>query len=332
MYRSILRSLLAAATLFVAPLHAAELELLNVSYDPTRELYRAVNEAFAPKYKAQTGTDLTIRQSHGGSGTQARAVVDGLEADVVTLALWPDTNAVAKAGLMSLDWQKSLPNGSLPYTSTIVFVVRKGNPKGIKDWPDIVKPGVDVITPNPKTSGNGKLAFLAAWGSVVTRSGSDADALAFVKKLYEQVPVLDLGARASTTTFVQKKIGDVHLAWENEALLEVKEANGEVEVVYPPTSFFAEPHVAVVTKNAEHKGTLDAAKAYLEFLYTPEGQEIIAKNGYRPTNPEVLAKYRSQFPDIKLFKVDAVATSWDDATAKYFGDGALFDSFYKPKK
>ena len=332
MSRSILVSLLAAATLLVAPVHAAELELLNVSYDPTRELYRAVNEAFAPKYKAKTGTDVTIRQSHGGSGTQARAVVDGLEADVVTLALWSDTNAVAKAGLMPLDWQKQLPNESLPYTSTIVFVVRKGNPKGIKDWADVVKPGVEIVTPNPKTSGNGKLSFLAAWGSVVTRGGSEADALAFVKKLYEQVPVLDLGARASTTTFVQKKIGDVHLSWENEAQLEVKEAGGAVEIVYPPVSFLAEPHVAVVTKNAEHKGTLDAAKAYLEFLYTPEGQEIIAKNFYRPTNPEVLAKYRAQFPELTLFKIDAVAKSWDDATAKYFGDGALFDSFYKPKK
>ncbi len=332
MSRSILVSLLAAATLFVAPLHAAELELLNVSYDPTRELYRAVNDAFVPQYKAKTGTDLTIRQSHGGSGTQARAVVDGLEADVVTLALWSDTNAVAKAGLLPLDWQKQLPNQSLPYTSTIVFVVRKGNPKGIKDWPDLVKPGVEIVTPNPKTSGNGKLSFLAAWGSVVTRGGSEADALAFVKKLYEQVPVLDLGARASTTTFVQKKIGDVHLSWENEAQLELKEAGGAVEIVYPPTSFLAEPHVAVVTKNAEHKGTLDAAKAYLEFLYTPEGQEIIAKNFYRPTNPEVLAKYRAQFPELTLFKIDAVAKSWDDATAKYFGDGALFDSFYKPKK
>jgi len=195
-----------------------------------------------------------------------------------------------------------------------------------------VQPGVEIVTPNPKTSGNGKLSFLAAWGSVVTRGGSEADALAFVKKVYEQTPVLDLGARASTTTFVQKKIGDVHLAWENEARLEVKEAGGEVEIVYPPTSFLAEPHVAVVTKNADKKGTTDAAKAYLEFLYTPEGQEIIAKNFYRPTNPDVLAKYRAQFPELTLFKVDAVAKSWDDASAKYFSDGALFDSFYKPKK
>ena len=332
MIKRLTLALLVSLTIGAGSVRAESLELLNVSYDPTRELYRAVNAAFAPAYKASTGTDLTIRQSHGGSGTQARAVIDGLEADVVTLAMWPDTNAIAKAGLLPLDWTTKLPNDSLPYTSTIVFVVRKGNPKGIKDWPDIVKPGVEIVTPNPKTSGNGKLSFLAAWGSVTQRGGSDADALAFVKKLYDQTPVLDLGARAATTTFVQKKIGDVHLAWENEAQLEVKEANGAVEIVYPPISFFAEPHVAVVTKNAERKGTAAAAKAYLEFLYTPEGQEIIAKNFYRPTNPQVLAKYRSTFPEIQFFKVDAVAKSWDDATAKYFGDGGIFDGFYKPKK
>jgi sulfate/thiosulfate transport system substrate-binding protein len=313
------------------PARAAAVELLNVSYDPTRELYRSVNDAFIQKYKQETGVGLTVRQSHGGSGSQARSVIDGLEADVVTLALWPDTNAIAKAGLMPLGWESKLPNNSLPYTSTIVFVVRKGNPKGIKDWPDIVKPGVEIVTPNPKTSGNGKLAFLAAWGSVVTRGGSDADALAFVKRLYEQTPVLDTGARAATTTFVQKKIGDVHLSWENEALLEVKEAGDEVEIVYPPTSFLAEPHVAVVTKNAERHGTLDVSKAYLEFLYTPAGQDIIARNFYRPTNPDAFAKYRSQFPAMTLFKVDAVAKNWDDATAKFFADGAIFDRLYKPK-
>ena len=327
-------ALFAATVTLIAPAlaSAAQLELLNVSYDPTRELYRAINDAFIPKYKAQTGTELTIKQSHGGSGTQARAIVDGLEADVATLALYSDTNQVAKAGLLPADWVTKLPNNSLPYTSTIVFVVRKGNPKGIKDWPDIVKPGVEIITPNPKTSGNGKLSFLAAWGSVTQRGGSDADALAFVKKLYEQVPVLDLGARAATTTFVQKRIGDVHLSWENEANLEVKEAGGSVEIVYPPISFFAEPHVAVVTKNTDRKGTTAAANAYLQFLYTPEGQEIIAKNFYRPTNPAVLAKYRSTFPDLKLFKIDALAKSWDDASAKFFGDGGVFDGFYKPKK
>ena len=325
-------ALLVSLALGASQAHAASLELLNVSYDPTRELYRAINAAFIPKYKAETGTELVIRQSHGGSGTQARAVIDGLEADVVTLAMWPDTNAIAKTGLLPLDWTSKLPNNSLPYTSTIVFVVRKGNPKNIKDWPDIIQPGVEIVTPNPKTSGNGKLSFLAAWGAVTQRGGSNAEALAFVKKLYEQTPVLDLGARAATTTFVQKKIGDVHLAWENEAHLEVQEAGGAVEIVYPPISFFAEPHVAVVTKNAERKGTTAAAQAYLEFLYTPEGQEIIAKNFYRPTDPGVLAKHRATFPEIQLFKIDAVASNWDDATAKYFGDGGIFDSFYKPKK
>jgi sulfate transport system substrate-binding protein len=311
--------------------HAGSLELLNVSYDPTRELYRAINLAFTKKYKAETGTDVIVRQSHGGSGTQARAVIDGLEADVITLAMRPDTNAVARAGLLPLDWTKSLPNDSLPYTSTIVFVVRKGNPKNIHDWPDIIKPGVQIVTPNPKTSGNGKLSFLAAWGAVTQRGGSDEDALDFVRKLYEQVPVLDLAARAATTTFVQKRIGDVHLAWENEAHLEVEEAKGAVELVHPPISFLAEPHVAEVTENAERKGTLSAARAYLEFLYTPEAQEIIARNFYRPSNPEVLARHRSTFPDMQLFRIDRVASSWDDASAKYFGDGGLFDSFYKPK-
>jgi sulfate transport system substrate-binding protein len=324
-------ALVVASLLALAGGARAEQELLNVSYDPTRELYRAINDAFTKKHKAGGGADLTIRQSHGGSGTQARAVIDGLDADVVTLAMWPDTNAVAKAGLMPLTWEQSLPNDSLPYTSTIVFVVRKGNPKNIKDWPDIIKPGVQIVTPNPKTSGNGKLSFLAAWGAVTQRGGSEKEALEFVKKLYEQTPVLDLGARAATTTFVQKKIGDVHLAWENEAHLEVEEAKGAVELVYPPISFLAEPHVAVVTKNAEKKGNLDVAKAYLEFLYTPEAQEIIAANFYRPTNAEVLAKHRASFPELQLFKIDAVAKSWDDASAKYFGDGGLFDTFYKGK-
>jgi sulfate transport system substrate-binding protein len=326
-----LLAFLGAVLLAAAPTRAASLELLNVSYDPTRELYRAINEAFAPQYKAKTGTDVTIKQSHGGSGTQARAVVDGLEADVVTLAMWPDIDAIRKSGQIDAGWEKNLPSDSLPYTSTIVFVVRKGNPKNIKDWPDIVKPGVDIVTPNPKTSGNGKLSFLAAWGSVTQRGGSEDDALAFVTKIYKQTPVLDLGARASTVTFVQKKIGDVHLSWENEAQLEVKEANGEVEIVYPPISFLAEPPVAVVTANAKRKGTADAAKAYLEFLYTDEGQEIIAKNFYRPTNPAILAKYKSSFPDLKLFRITAVAKSWDDATDRFFAEGKLFDSFYHSK-
>ena len=322
---------LATAALAASTAAAASYELLNVSYDPTRELYRAINTAFSQQYKARTGSDVTIRQSHGGSGTQARAVVDGLEADVVTLALWGDTNQIAKAGLMAPDWAKRLPNESLPYTSTVIFVVRKGNPKGIHDWPDIVKPGVEIVTANPKTSGNGKLSFLSAWGSVKDKGGSDAEALEFVKKLYAQTPVLDLGARGSTVTFVEKKIGVVHLAWENEAKLEVKESGDEVEIVYPSSSILAQPYVAWVDKNVEHKGTTDVAKAYLEFLYTPEGQEIIAKNFYRPTDPAVLSKHASDFPDIKRFDVTTVAKSWDDAQAKYFADGGVFDSFYKPK-
>jgi sulfate/thiosulfate-binding protein len=331
MLKTITALLIAAAVLAAAPLRAAELELLNVSYDPTRELWRDVNASFVPSYEKATGTKLTIRQSHGGSGSQARAVVDGLEADVVTLALWPDTDAVAKSGQIDAGWEKRLPNDSVPYRSTVVFVVRKGNPKNIHDWPDIVKPGVQIVTPNPKTSGNGKLSFLAAWGSVTERGGSQADALAFVTKIYQQTPVLDLGARGATVTFVQKKIGDVHLTWENEAHLEVKEASGAAEIVYPPISFLAEPPVAVVDANAKRKGTAAAAKAYLEFLYTDEGQEIIARNFYRPTKAEVFQKYASSFPSIKLFPITAVAKSWDDATDKYFGDGKIFDTIYKPK-
>jgi sulfate/thiosulfate transport system substrate-binding protein len=330
--RPFLAPLVTAALLATTPAGATSIELLNVSYDPTRELWRAINEAFSAKYQKDSGDTVAIKQSHGGSTTQARAVIDGLEADVVTLALWPDTEAISKAGQIAPGWQKRLPHDSVPYTSTIVFVVRKGNPKGIHDWPDIVKPGVEIVTPNPKTSGNGKLAFLAAWGSVTQRGGSDADALEFVKKLYAQVPVLDLGARGSTTTFVQKKIGDVHLSWENEAQLEVQEAGGDVEIVYPPISFLAEPPVTWVDANVKRKGTEKVAKAYLEFAYTPEGQEIVAKNFYRPTDPAVLAKYKSQFPELKLFPVTAVAKSWDDAYAKFFNDGGVFDSFYKPKQ
>jgi len=323
---------LLAAALAAGPARAATLELLNVSYDPTRELWRDINAAFTPKYQAQSGNTLEIKQSHGGSTTQARAVIDGLEADVVSLALWSDTDAIRKAGQIAQGWESRLPNNSLPYTSTIVFVVRKGNPKGIKDWPDLVKSGIEIVTPNPKTSGNGKLSFLAAWGSVTQRGGSEADALAFVKQLYEHVPVLDLGARASTTTFVQKRIGDVHLTWENEARLEVQEASGDVEIVYPPISVLAEPHVAWVDANVKRKGTEAAAKAYLEFLYTDEGQLIIAKNFYRPINPAVRQRYAAEFPDIKLFPVTAVAKSWDDAYDKFFNEGKLFDSLYKPKR
>ena len=309
---------------------AHAVELLNVSYDPTRELWRQLNERFIAAYAKSAGVQLTIKQSHGGSSAQARAVIDGLEADVVTLALEPDTDAIRKAGLIADGWQKQLPNGSVPYTSTIVFVVRKGNPKGIKDWPDLVKPGTQVITPSPKTSGNGKLSFLAAWGSVVSRGGSEADALGYVTKLYKQVPVLDSGARGSTTTFAQRKLGDVHLTWENEARLEVQEAGGELEIVNPPTSILATPPVAVVDANAKRHGTEAAAKAYLEYLYTDDGQEIIAKNFYRPVKPEVLARHKADFPDVKLFPVTTVAKDWNDAFAKFFGEGKVFDSIYKP--
>jgi sulfate/thiosulfate-binding protein len=329
------RRLLAAAaalTLLGPGLAHADVTLLNVSYDPTRELYKEVNAAFAKDWKAKTGETVTIQTSHGGSGRQARSVIDGLDADVVTLALAADIDAIVdRAKSIAPDWQSRLPHNSSPYTSTIVLVVRKGNPKGIRDWPDLVRPGVEIVTPNPKTSGNGKLSLLAAWGSVTQRGGSEADALAFVKQLYAQTPVLDLGARAATTTFVQKKIGDVHIAWENEAHLEVREAKGAVEIVYPPISFRAEPHVAVVTKNVERKGTAAAAKAYLDFLYTPAGQEIVAAHFYRPSDPAILAKHRATFPAMTLFEVDAVAKDWDDATAKYFADGGIFDGFYKPK-
>jgi len=309
----------------------AAVELLNVSYDPTRELWRAINEKFIAQYAKQTGTTLSIKQSHGGSSTQARAVIDGLDADVVTLALWTDTEAIHRAGLIADGWERRLPNDSLPYVSTIVFVVRKGNPKGIKDWPDIVKPGIEIITPNPKTSGNGHLSFLAAWGSVVVRGGSEQDAKDFVTRLYKQVPVLDSGARGSTTTFVQKQIGDVHLSWENEAHLEVQEAGGDLEIVYPPVSIRAEPRPAVVDANVKRKGTAEMAQAYLKFLYSDDGQEIIAKNFYRPTNPAIFKQHAAAFPDIQLFPITAIATDWAEAQKKFIADGGVFDGIYKAK-
>jgi len=321
----------AAPALLANGAHAADtsVELLNVSYDPTRELWRDLNEQFIAKYGKETGTKLTIKQSHGGSSSQARAVIDGLDADVVTLAMWPDTDAIRKAGLIANGWEKRLPNNSLPYVSTIVFVVRKGNLKGIKDWPDIIKPGIEIVTPNPKTSGNGKLSFLAAWGAVTQRGGSEQDALDFVTTLYKQTPVLDSGARGSTTTFVQKKIGDVHLAWENEARLEIAEAGGELELIYPPISILAEPQVAVVDANVKRKGTRAVAEAYLNFLYTNEGQEIIAKHFYRPFNTEILKRHADTVPDVKLFPITAVAKSWDDAQQRFFADGKVFDSLFK---
>jgi len=308
------------------------LELLNVSYDPTRELWRHLNAMFISKYGKEANTKLEIKQSHGGSSTQARAVIDGLEADVVTLALWSDTDAIRKKGLIAEHWEQRLPQCSLPYISTIVFVVRKGNPKGIKDWPDLVQPGIAVVTPNPKTSGNGQLSFYSAWGSVVLRGGSREDAIAYVTRLYQQVPVLDSGARGATTTFVQKGIGDVHLAWENEAHLAVQEANGTLELVYPPLSICAEPHVAVVDANVDYKGTRAAAEAYLQFLYTDEAQEVIAKHYYRPTHEEILKKHRDTFPEMRLFAVTDIGASWEDVHQKLIGDGSVFDTIYKPKR
>ncbi|MGC4087859.1 MAG: sulfate ABC transporter substrate-binding protein [Polyangiaceae bacterium] len=308
-------------------------ELLNVSYDPTRELWREVNERFVASYEKETGTKVSIKQSHGGSSTQARAVIDGLDADVVTLASFLDTDAIAKKELIAPGWIDKLPNRSLPYTSTIVFVVRKGNPKGIKDWGDLVKSGVEVITPNPKTSGNGYLSFFSAWGSVVLRDGGSKEkAQAYVTQLYKQVPVLDSGARGSTTTFVQKKIGDVHLAWENEAQLEVKEGKGELELVYPPISIRAEPHVAVVDANVDRKQTRAVAEAYLKFLYTDEGQELAAKHFYRPSNEVVLKKHAGTFPEIRLFSITEIAKDFPDAHKQFIAEGGVFDLIYMPKK
>ncbi len=306
---------------------ARAVELLNVSYDPTRELWRAINAAFTAAYARQTGEQVTINMSHGGSSSQARAVIDGLAADVVTLALWPDVDAIRRAGLIEPGWEQRFPNHAVPYTSTAVFVVRKGNPKGIHDWPDLVRPGVEVVTPNPKTSGNGKVTFLAAWGSVVTRGGSPEAAAAYVKQLYAHVPVLDLGARAATVTFVQKQIGDVHVTWENEAYLELDEAHGAVEIVYPPTSFLAEPPVAVVDTNVKRRGTGAVAKAYLDFVFSDAGQRIIAEHRYRPIKP---VPDGPTFPALERFPITAIAKDWDDAAARFFADGALFDRIYGP--
>jgi sulfate/thiosulfate-binding protein len=307
----------------------SQAELLNVSYDPTRELWKDVNARFVADYEGTSGTKLTIKQSHGGSSTQARSVIDGLEADVVTLALWSDTDAIRKKGLIAEGWDQRLPNRSLPYYSTIVFVVRKGNPKNIHDWADLTNPGISIITPNPKSSGNGKLSFLAAWGSVIARGGSEDEAQAFVTKIYKQTPVLDSGARGSTTTFAQKGIGDVHLTWENEAHLEVKEAGGELELVYPRRSIRAEPHVAWVDANVERKGTRAAAEAYLRFLYTKDAQEIIAGHHYRPIDAEVLREHAAELPDIELFPVTTCARDWDAAQEEFFAEGAVFDRIYQ---
>ncbi len=323
-----------AALALGAPAAAAPNELLNVSYDPTRELYRDVNAAFAAKWKADTGEVVTIRQSHGGSGKQARSVIDGLQADVVTLALAYDIDEIAaKAKLLPANWQTRLPINSTPYYSTIVLLVRKGNPKHIRDWDDLVRPDVSVITPNPKTSGGARWNYLAAWGYAKRKYGTDKAAQAFVTKLYRNVPVLDSGARGSTTTFVQRGQGDVLISWENEAYLAVKELGaGKFEVVNPSVSIAAEPPVAVVDKNVDRHGTRKLAEAYLKYLYTPEAQEIIARNYYRPRDPSVQARHKGEFPKLALFTIDRNFGGWAKAQATHFNDGGLFDQIFEDAK
>lgn len=314
---------------------SAEVRLLNVSYDPTRELYKEFNEAFAKYWKARSGQAVIIRQSHGGAGKQARAVMDGLEADVVTLALAYDIDEIAeRAKLLPVDWQKRLPHNSCPYTSTIVFLVRKGNPRGIKDWDDLVKPGVSVITPNPKTSGGARWNYLAAWGYIMKKpEGDESKAYDFVSRLFKNVPVLDSGARGSTNTFVQRRIGDVLLAWENEAFLAMNElGRDQFEIVIPSISILAEPPVTVVDKVVDRRGTREVAQAYLEYLFSPEGQEIAARHYYRPRLEEVAKKYEKVFPKINLFTIDEVFGGWKKAQKTHFDDGGKFDQIYKPAR
>jgi sulfate transport system substrate-binding protein len=307
------------------------LDLLNVSYDPTRELYQEVNAAFIKHWQATSEQPVTIQQSHGGAGAQARAVIDGLEADVVTLALAYDIDAIAASGLLHTGWQDRLPRNSAPYTSTIVFLVRRGNPKGIKDWSDLITPGVGVITPNPKTSGGARWNYLAAWEYAKRLpGGNDATAKEFVGRLYGNVPVLDSGARGATTTFVQRGIGDVLLTWENEAYLALEETQDQIEIVVPSMSILAEPPVAVVDQVVDRKGTRAVAEEYLQFLYTPEGQEIAAKNHYRPRDEAVAAKYASTFSSVTLFTIDEAFGGWQAAQEVHFADGGTFDQIYRP--
>jgi sulfate transport system substrate-binding protein len=324
-----------ALALVAGPLASAAAQkpvtLLNVSYDPTRELYADVNRVFAAQWKAKTGQHVVIRQSHGGSGRQARSVIDGLEADVVTLALAYDIDEIAqRARLLPATWQSRLPHNSSPYTSTIVFLVRKGNPKRILDWPDLLRPRIGVITPNPKTSGGARWNYLAAWAYALRQpGGTEAGARDFVTRVFKNVPVLDAGARGSTTTFVERGIGDVLLAWENEALLAIKElGRDKFEIVMPSLSILAEPPVSVVDRNAKKRGTAQVAQAYLEFLYTPEGQELAARHYYRPRDPAVAAKYAAQFPKVTLITIDEVFGGWAKAQPVHFGDGGSFDQIY----
>jgi sulfate transport system substrate-binding protein len=328
------KKLLIAAALSGAALaaQAANIELLNVSYDPTRELYKDFNDSFAADWKTKTGDTVTVKQSHGGSGKQARSVIDGLAADVVTLALASDIDAIAKNGkLLPADWQKRLPNNSSPYTSTIVLLVRKGNPKGIKDWGDLVKPGVSVITPNPKTSGGARWNYLAGYAWAKKNLGGDDKAKEYLAKLFKNVPVLDSGARGSTTTFVQRGIGDVFISWENEAFLAIEEFGADkFEIVVPSLSILAEPPVTIVDKVVDKRGTRKVAEAYLNFLYTKEGQDLAGKHHYRPSDPEVAAKYASKFPKVELIGIDAFG-GWAKAQPEHFGDGGVFDQIYGVK-
>jgi sulfate transport system substrate-binding protein len=320
---------LAASLILAGVAHAADVQLLNVSYDPTRELYVALNKAFAARYQAETGKTIEIKQSHGGSGKQARSVIDGLQADVVTLALAYDVDAIAEKGLIAADWQKKLANNAAPYTSTIVFLVRKGNPKGVKDWDDLTKPGIKVITPNPKTSGGARWNYLGAFGYALKKHGSDEKARDFVRDIYRNVPVLDTGARGSTVTFVERNIGDVLIAWENEAYLAIDEfGKDKFEIVAPPRSILAEPTIAIVDRVVDKKGTRAAAEAYFKFIYSPEGQEIAAQNHYRPRDPAIANKHENEFAKVELFTIDEVFGGWKKAQATHFNDDGVFDKIY----
>jgi sulfate/thiosulfate transport system substrate-binding protein len=326
-----LRWIAIGLVVITSPTTARAQTLLNASYDPTRELYQEFNAAFARYWKAKTGQAVSVKQSHGGSGAQARAVIEGLDADVVTLALAYDIDAIAQSGMIKTGWQQRLPNNSSPYTSTVVFVVRKGNPKGIKNWADLAKPAIQIITANPKTSGGARWNYLAAWGAALRQQGgSEQKARQFVTELYRKVPVLDSGARGSTITFVQRGIGDVLLAWENEAYLALQESPGQLEVVTPPTSILAEPPVTVVDKVVDRKGTRAIAEAYLQYLYSPEGQEIAAKRHYRPRDPKIAAKYADTFTTVSLFTIDEVFGGWQKAQKTHFADGGVFDQLYRP--